>query len=463
MDPLSIAASVAGLLTVGGKLAAMLTQISRLSDAPSLCKAVLIEVCETTAALRQLQTLVDGRLESTRERREQVLLEHLATALVGCVMTKDELETVLDDLGLAYADGAISGTFDRAKWIRKEADIQKHVQRLQNHKSSLNLILSVLQCNSTAQIRDSVDRLCDLMQEAVANNSTLVTRLERLEGNSTLGYAETERQRNSDQESVETVKRAAGSQVEQRDGQEIAQWSFTFDTELQDSRVYRKMLLFSDSHSTTSVTSTTRQKAAASIFSAISLAEISNISLFSLPIFIQEVANGGWYVHMGSVTATSSLRVGPTGMTFSVRDLNGIWKQYIVSPTELVSQLKERIKYPPPDQIVLVYCGSRGVRKLHDDRTFAELNIPPHGGTIEVLLRYRAGGRTELENALLERENRLAERREREVQQRGIRSRFPFGRRRRRTVIDDQDWDLDEPSISYEGFNVNVLERFDGG
>ena len=62
MDPLSIATSVAGLIAEGGKLAAILTQIGRLSDSPSLCKAVLTEVCDTVVALRQVQSFLNGQL-----------------------------------------------------------------------------------------------------------------------------------------------------------------------------------------------------------------------------------------------------------------------------------------------------------------------------------------------------------------------------------------------------------------
>jgi hypothetical protein len=65
--------------------------------------------------------------------------------------------------------------------------------------------------------------------------------------------------------------------------------------------VYRRLqLLDSDSHSETSATTSTRQRAAASIFSALSLADISNLSQYSLPIFIKEISNSRWYVQVGS-------------------------------------------------------------------------------------------------------------------------------------------------------------------
>src|SRR5437667_9509040 len=108
MDPLSIAASVVGLLAVGGKLTLILSNVTRLADAPPLCKAALVEVCELSAVLRQIRNFLNGRLAVPDERRECVLLEHLTTALTGCVMTKDQLETIVDDIGYAYAESGIT-------------------------------------------------------------------------------------------------------------------------------------------------------------------------------------------------------------------------------------------------------------------------------------------------------------------------------------------------------------------
>jgi len=68
--------------------------------------------------------------------------------------------------------------------------------------------------------------------------------------------------------------------------------SFTFDSVLANSRVYSRFkYLHSNTHSETSLASSTRRTMAISIFSAISLAEISNISVYSLPISIQEIRN----------------------------------------------------------------------------------------------------------------------------------------------------------------------------
>jgi hypothetical protein len=409
MDPLSIAASVAGLIAAGGKLTAILTQISRLSDAPPLCKAVLTEVCDTAAALRQVQNFLDGQLHVPSERREHILLEHVAATLTGCVMTKDELETLLDGMGLVHAGSGIMEVFDRVKWIRKEHDIERLVRRLQNHKASLNLILTIFQCSSFSQVQDSVIRLSNLVEEAVSSHSALSIRLGRLEGGSTLRSptintlsangadsinSPEQEELISDNASIMTVTQVP-------EGQTLSEVQFVlspfaFDSELNASRVYRRLQsLDSDGHSETSITTSIRQRAAASIFSALSLAEISNLSQYSLPIFIQEIGNGRWYIQAGTISTTPDGMGGTTmGIHFDVTKLEGGRRTYTMQPSNTGYDLKELIGYPPPDQIALVYTHSLKLFKIQDYKTFEEQGISADqvGARVYIILRYRAGG-----------------------------------------------------------------------
>ena len=61
MDPLSDAASVAGLLEAAATVTTILkTIIGTVKDAPQLAKNVLVEVSDITACLGQLQTFLLG-------------------------------------------------------------------------------------------------------------------------------------------------------------------------------------------------------------------------------------------------------------------------------------------------------------------------------------------------------------------------------------------------------------------
>lgn len=149
-------------------------------------------------------------------------------------MVNADLEAALDGLGLAYnaGSGSVCGVFDKARWLRHEEEIGKLCQQLQNHKTTLNLILTVFQCSSTAQVRESVHRLCELVGSALASNSTLAQRISQLEGNSTAGYPDTER--NGEASDVVHPWQVA---EEPESSPDLPTQSFAFDADLQNSKV----------------------------------------------------------------------------------------------------------------------------------------------------------------------------------------------------------------------------------
>lgn len=142
MDPLSVSASVVGLLGAGAKITSCLwTFATNARDAPQLARHLVFEVADITAALGSLQAYVCGQAQAPGERGALILLEHVLTTLTGCVTTFSDLQTLMDQLNLSPD----MGTIDKMKWARQESNIAAIVQRLQNHKSSLTLMLTVLQ------------------------------------------------------------------------------------------------------------------------------------------------------------------------------------------------------------------------------------------------------------------------------------------------------------------------------
>jgi hypothetical protein len=142
MDPLSVAASVSGLLCAGVKISSFLfSVVSNVRDAPSLAQSLLWEMTDITAALGRLQAYVDGRTQARSERGALILLEHVLATLTGCVTTYSDLQAIVNKLNV----DPNMGTFDKIRWSREESKIAVIVQRLQNHKSSLTLMLTILQ------------------------------------------------------------------------------------------------------------------------------------------------------------------------------------------------------------------------------------------------------------------------------------------------------------------------------
>ena len=298
MDPLSVTASVIALLGAGGKIISLLSQLTAIKDAPELARITLTEMHDISAALRHIQDFVKDTDKVPAERRQHIRLEHLVAALTGCLTTYSELNAIVESLNIGSSGISVS---DRAKWIRKEARINTIVQRLQNHKSSLNLMLSVLQSTSIVEIKQTVARLDSLLEQVFSGDDDLYERLSRLRETRTLQSGTSNAESilsgsTADDENATVRSVTSVNSIPLENVDEFTEVSFTFDSELARSRVYlRVRVLHSATHSETSMTSSAGQTMALSFFTTTSLAEISNLSMYCLPICAQEVGNASWY------------------------------------------------------------------------------------------------------------------------------------------------------------------------
>ena len=141
MDPLSITASIVGLLAAAGKITDVLaTCIRNTQDAPKLADAILQEVSDLHPALRQLQGFLGGTRAGPIRRTGLIMVEQVVATLTCCVMTFSELEETVSSL-----DPNPSGRlWPKMAWAKQEATLTKLLSRLQSSKSSLNLMLAAL-------------------------------------------------------------------------------------------------------------------------------------------------------------------------------------------------------------------------------------------------------------------------------------------------------------------------------
>ena len=139
-DPLSIAAGVIGVLTAAAQISSLLVGFSKSTkNAPAQARQILVEVNETSGILSHLQSFLIGNEFSDVSRTSLLQVDHIVTIVSGCVMTFSELEKLVDDLRSEDMN-----ILDRMRWVRKEGEIAALIQRLQNHKASLSLMLNVL-------------------------------------------------------------------------------------------------------------------------------------------------------------------------------------------------------------------------------------------------------------------------------------------------------------------------------
>lgn len=141
-DPLSVTASVVGLVTAAGQITSLLYQfINSVQDAPSLANHVMTEVHSINSVICSLQPFLWGQARASKPQEDMILIEDLIITLTGCVCTFSELELVVK--GLGSNDGM--DTMDRVRWARKEGTIRQLFERLQTQKSSLTLMLTILE------------------------------------------------------------------------------------------------------------------------------------------------------------------------------------------------------------------------------------------------------------------------------------------------------------------------------
>lgn len=141
MDPLSITASVVGLLAATVKTSTVLNNFVRgLKDVPDVANGVLQEVADTRNCLTQLQAFLLGTRVMSRLHTATIMVDQVVVTLTACVMTFSELEEVLD----ALTRDVPRQLTRRIAWLRKEPVLQRLSQRLHSSKISLNLMLTTL-------------------------------------------------------------------------------------------------------------------------------------------------------------------------------------------------------------------------------------------------------------------------------------------------------------------------------
>ena len=152
-DPLSIAASVAGLWAVAEKILSMGNELcSTVKNAPDSIQAVIEEMRQMHGIFRQVQRLISGTsIRPAHNRLMMISIYDLQTTLSGCVLVCDRLNKKLSEvLGLDSPNpplilGRVVPARERVKWaLWGGSEASAILGELQRHKLSLNLMLNIL-------------------------------------------------------------------------------------------------------------------------------------------------------------------------------------------------------------------------------------------------------------------------------------------------------------------------------
>jgi hypothetical protein len=137
MDPLSVAASVAGLAAAAAKIT---KSLQALTSADRLARSVAAETEALVAVFSQL----NGYLRASnnidnKQRMSLTTVDQFVTVMTHAVLTFAELEEELDGLEI----GRDPQGWDRVKWAGKQEALKEILADLQQQKLSLNLMIGI--------------------------------------------------------------------------------------------------------------------------------------------------------------------------------------------------------------------------------------------------------------------------------------------------------------------------------
>ena len=140
MDPLSILASVTGILAVAAKITTVVTKFHQsVGYVPASTRSVLTEVSDLSLCLGQLTPFLRGTRTAEKTRRDGISVEQVVAISTSLVLSISELEKLLDSFKLDLPMSA----FARIQWVRNEERIDGILNRIRASRSSLNLILTI--------------------------------------------------------------------------------------------------------------------------------------------------------------------------------------------------------------------------------------------------------------------------------------------------------------------------------
>ncbi|KAM5350063.1 hypothetical protein ACJ41O_006568 [Fusarium nematophilum] len=317
-DPLSIAASVVGLLGAAGKICTTLSSfVGSAIDAPASARTALVTVEELRFALEMVKQLVETISSLPARRRQLVRLDHIGITFSNCIITLSELESLV-----CFKDG----TMHRLKWAWGEKKVLILLPRLESQKSSLSLMVTVLHCQTEMEALQGRDRLNAAVDLILQRDQGFAARLQRLED----PFEGQDRSiRFFDNESITSHRTSTMSNNTPPISSEPGSLARReFEEVLEQSRVYTR------SEFNNSEVSFTSSTALSHAWSMLSLNDISIVAVFRLPVTLDDIDSFGPGLTFGTLLRNPNTQVIPA-QTTSTASLAGSSTRQVTAPRML--------------------------------------------------------------------------------------------------------------------------------
>ncbi|KAL8687079.1 MAG: hypothetical protein Q9224_005258, partial [Gallowayella concinna] len=243
MDPISVSASILGLLGAAAKISEVLTSfVKGVKDAPGLAQRTLTEVEDLKLCFHQLQDFVNQDGSRTRTRTSMIMVHQLVVILTHSIITFSELETAVE--GLKPRSSFIMNS--RFRWMAKEHTITLLLQRLQASKISLNLLMTTLTCAGIEEAQEAMQSLTTAVNDVLDTNQRICRRLE----NSDFSIQQKHRSAppaleskiSESDASIEKTRRETWTSSIATAVDANPDYDFAFEKDLRASRVYSRVI-----------------------------------------------------------------------------------------------------------------------------------------------------------------------------------------------------------------------------
>ena len=141
MEPLSVSASIIGILGMAAKITETLGEfVIKEATAASSALRMIAELSDLRVCLAHLHPLIQGMKDAPASRVAEISVDDIVIITTSCVTALDDLDRSLNPYKLPLPLSIAR----RIRWVREERKMQQLVSRLQLSKRSLNLILTIL-------------------------------------------------------------------------------------------------------------------------------------------------------------------------------------------------------------------------------------------------------------------------------------------------------------------------------
>lgn len=347
MDPLSVIASITGILTAAFKIStAASALISSRKDAPNSLHSIVSEMAALSACLAQLRPFLSRREIAPESRMTEISVEQIVIIASSCVLAVSELQQTLGSL---EPEKPLSRRV-KIRWSSYEKKINMLRSRVQASASSLNLVLTVLTCSTAEESHLSVCRLERRLSEILQKDPDLAHQISNIDCNLDSGhYAPSDNGRIVDfSESAKPPTGEDGIATSKKTSSDSpATPPFGLDYAVEHSLASSFVYLRTDRRMLTSVLSSNSSVGSGcrwSFLSGISLAQVSNLSVISLPVSWQRLWKPEQYklVKEAEVTSYTNAVHDTERQRIKSQTLQTSWSKAEVQSTSFMPLLSRR-------------------------------------------------------------------------------------------------------------------------